>query len=285
MATDNIQHREGFSPRAKQIYKTMDRFLAELMARMPEDATLIVGSDHGFDRFDYIIDLNEWLSEQGLFVNPAKPDYASSLVFHDQWCVYFNDSLLTRDELLKRGVTMASDQTPRQALVSHLREAARQITNPMTGEKLPVEFFELPDDAIGVKPDLIVDGAYDGYFVEGGDLGIVAKRVVRKADQRSEWFHARDGMVAFWGKGIQPGTDLGVREIADITPTILYMMDLPMAKDFDGKVIDAIFTPDALAAKPAYYLSNYSELKPTIVDSGKELESLEDKLRALGYVK
>ncbi|MDH3216835.1 MAG: alkaline phosphatase family protein, partial [Candidatus Krumholzibacteria bacterium] len=170
MAPDNIQHHEGVSERTRAVYQSIDRFLAGLLNKLPDDVTLIVASDHGFSRYDYIISLNDYLEQIGVLTNPRNVDHDSTLVFHNQWCLYFNDDLVTASELTTRGIAIADGETPRQALVAYLKDMCRQLE--AAGRPMPVELIEVPEDAVGTAPDMIVVGGYGDYFIEGMDLSI-----------------------------------------------------------------------------------------------------------------
>ncbi len=56
-----------------------------------------------------------------------------------------------------------------------------------------------------------------------------------------------DGFVFFYGPGVRPGTRLRGARLADITATVLYFLELPVARDMAGRVLlDAV--SDARAA-------------------------------------
>lgn len=52
--------------------------------------------------------------------------------------------------------------------------------------------------------------------------------------------HEKDGIFLAYGPDIKPGT-LSRKGIADIAPTVLHMMNIPIPKDIDGRVISEIF--------------------------------------------
>jgi hypothetical protein len=59
-----------------------------------------------------------------------------------------------------------------------------------------------------------------------------------------------DGIFAISGPGIVPGQDLGRVSLLDVTPTLAYLLGLPVADDLPGDVVTAAFTPDHLTANP-----------------------------------
>jgi hypothetical protein len=150
---------------------------------------------------------------------------------------------------------------------------------------MPIDLVEVPEDAAGVAPDMVVIGGYGDYFVEGADLDIVTPGVVHKTRDGEGWFHNRDGMYLIRGNQTRQGFDGGVRNIQDIAPTILYLLDLPLAKDFDGRVWEDLIRPEVLSSKARYTVDDYLEQSPDKDFTFDELQSLEDKLRSLGYIR
>jgi len=282
-APDNAHHADGAGETTSAVYQTIDRFLAQLIEKLPPDATLILASDHGFQRYDYVVSLNDYLADLGLLSNPRDVDYDHTLVFHNQWCLYFNDALLTASELERRGITIGSGQTPRQALVAHLQSACSQLTH--LGRPMPIELVDVPDTAVGNAPDMIVIGSYEDYFVEGADLDITGSRIVRDAERAASWFHNRRGMFLVWGNQIRRGLNAGEKNIEDMTPTILYLLDLPMAPDFDGVVWEDLIKPEITGSKKRFVVLDFLNHSPDRDFTVKELQTLEDKLRTLGYVR
>ena len=282
---DNIQHQEGVSDRSLEVYKNIDRFLGDLIDRLPEDVTLVLASDHGFAKYEYLIDLNFFFDKIGVLENSQDPDFDKTLVFHNRWCLYFNDDLLTVPELTRRDIPIADGQTPRDALVAYLRYQCAQIYDQTTGQKMPVRLIDVPQDGAGLPPDMIVNGAYTNYFVEGNDLGIKAGRIVRPATDREQWYHSRDGMYLFWGDRVKAGARGRVRDVQDITPTILFLMDLPLSGDFDGVVMEDVFRSEYLATASKSYINRYDDVAPDVELTTEELESLSEKLKSLGYIR
>ena len=56
---------QSLSPEIEEVYIKMDRLLGEILDKIPHDTSIIVASDHGFTSFDYSIDMNRWLVENG----------------------------------------------------------------------------------------------------------------------------------------------------------------------------------------------------------------------------
>lgn len=74
--------------------------------------------------------------------------------------------------------------------------------------------------------------------------------------------------------------------VFDITPTILYALGNPIAKDMDGCVIVDIFTEDFLTENPAQYIDTYDTIvkKDEIPIESSIDEEIKERLRSLGYI-
>lgn len=281
--SDNAHHLAGFGDAVLPVYQTIDGLLGELIDGLDARTTLAVVSDHGFGPFAESVDLNRFLAEQGLlrWSRPGVIDHDQSLVFHQMWHLYFEPRLLTQEELARRGVALRAGETPRQALIRQLTDAARGIRAP-DGRALPIELVPLPDDAVQPAPDMAVQGYPDGVWVEFWNLQNPSESVVAPLAEDERWKHARDGIAIFYGAQIRPG-ELGTLAIADVAPTLLDLLGLPVADELEGRPIAGLLDATA-AARPLLRVAQYparERLQDATPDGDAEFE---DALRALGYV-
>jgi hypothetical protein len=74
--------------------------------------------------------------------------------------------------------------------------------------------------------------------------------------------------------------------IYDISPTIFYLLGLPIPEDMDGRVLKDLFHEDFLKSNPPRYVN----VKPktsdnsTVIYSEKENRQMAERLRGLGYL-
>jgi hypothetical protein len=73
--------------------------------------------------------------------------------------------------------------------------------------------------------------------------------------------------------------------VFDVTPTLLYLMGLPVGEDMDGRVLTEALSPQLLARRPVDWIGSHD----TGQRGGKPLPSDIDQdilqeLRTLGYV-
>jgi hypothetical protein len=94
------------------------------------------------------------------------------------------------------------------------------------------------------------------------------------------------GTLAALGTGLK----LGARAhgaIVDMAPTILYALGVPIARNLDGRVIEALFEPAFLASHPVRFVDTYGQRGAiSAIRGGTPLDQeVIDRLRSLGYVR
>jgi arylsulfatase A-like enzyme len=99
-------------------------------------------------------------------------------------------------------------------------------------------------------------------------------------------WHLPEGVFAMAGPGIRIGEDLGVIAPADITPTLLALMGLPIGRDMPGRVLSDALTPAADGDLQLSFLPSHDDGRPqpspppdSIIDG-----DVEQRLRGLGYL-
>jgi predicted AlkP superfamily phosphohydrolase/phosphomutase len=98
---------------------------------------------------------------------------------------------------------------------------------------------------------------------------------------------APDGILIINGNNIRKGEQLNNASVLDVLPTILYLFGMPLAKDFEGKVLLSAFD-DNYQRKPQYidsYDTIHSKISdaPLMGDPARDSDLL-NKLKGLGYV-
>jgi len=96
---------------------------------------------------------------------------------------------------------------------------------------------------------------------------------------------APDGMLIIAGKDIKIGAELKKPSVLDLVPTILYLFNLPIARDMDGRVLTELFDTDYLRKHPISYIDSYgAPAGDDIKFKEKMSKELLQKLKALGYI-
>jgi predicted AlkP superfamily phosphohydrolase/phosphomutase len=100
--------------------------------------------------------------------------------------------------------------------------------------------------------------------------------------------HRLDGIVIVAGNHVRPGT--GARaSILDITPTVLYLLGLPVGEDMEGRVLEEAIDPAFLAAHPPERIATHETggrraAPPPALPSNAD-ERIKERLRSLGYLR
>jgi hypothetical protein len=99
--------------------------------------------------------------------------------------------------------------------------------------------------------------------------------------------HQPIGIFIVMGPGIKNGVEAPLTSVLDVTPTLLYIYGLPVAKDMDGVVMEGIFTEDYIKANPLKTISTYETGRRShsrLVKSSAD-DQIKEQLKSLGYVK
>jgi len=74
---------------------------------------------------------------------------------------------------------------------------------------------------------------------------------------------APDGFLLAVGDGIKAGALVSNGSVLDVTPTILYLMGLPVARDMEGRVLTEIVEEEFARAHPLSFIPSYESLAVT----------------------
>jgi predicted AlkP superfamily pyrophosphatase or phosphodiesterase len=117
------------------------------------------------------------------------------------------------------------------------------------------------------------------------DHGMAAKRMLPRPGVNPAGDHTPEGIFVITGPGVPRGADLGSLRQIDLAPTVLAMLDLPVAEDMPGRVILSAL-PDGAYANPRSipsYGRGGEDLLPE--DLSPADEEYRDRLRSLGYIR
>lgn len=104
----------------------------------------------------------------------------------------------------------------------------------------------------------------------------VPRRVVEalKSSSHLTGYHegAPDGLALFYGPGIAQGVNLQGASVVDITPTLLYLMGLPIGQDMEGNLLAAVLEESLSRTQPVTFISSYHNF---LIGPRREEESFE----------
>lgn len=108
--------------------------------------------------------------------------------------------------------------------------------------------------------------------------------------KRAHLDHEPMGIYLAVGPHIRPGARVAGASVMDVTPTLLHYLGFPVAKDMDGKVLEATFQPEFMGKHPIRYVSTYEDEdvgEESEVEENYDAEQEQANLRALealGYL-
>ncbi len=96
--------------------------------------------------------------------------------------------------------------------------------------------------------------------------------------------HRHEGVIALSGPSARLGGTIAA-ELADVAPTILYLLSQPVPTDLDGRLVTEGVAPALLEARPPEYADLESvAIGPAESYDAADQESVEERLRSLGYL-
>jgi len=321
--TDRIQHhfwRERMDD-IHRFFAQLDGHIGRILDRVADDTLVMVLSDHGFTGTDWRFYANVWLQRGGYQrIRRSAGDVDDyerrrfNLFMGEEAKTEAREGLSDRiAKIFGRGGRRAIDWTRTRAYLysssSHGIEvnlAGRQPEGIVTADEYEPLRRELkeklaaltyPETGEPVFEDVLFrEEVYEGPYVDRApDIILVPRdgrcRIVTQVDAKRpfrrhrlpEGYHGDTGILMLAGPGVTPGVG-GTPSIADVMPTILWALDLPVPEETDGRVILDAFA--AAASRPVRTLSAEDDdaggAAPELTD--EEEDALRDTLRGLGYL-
>ncbi|MBW2173061.1 MAG: alkaline phosphatase family protein [Deltaproteobacteria bacterium] len=104
----NRDDAERFGDTILETYRHIDRILGEIQDRLPDDATLILMSDHGAGPLRSVVNLNKWLEENGWLTFTNSTNSGASKGLHSLSKSFVRSALSKSLSLLKRHLSTNS---------------------------------------------------------------------------------------------------------------------------------------------------------------------------------
>ena len=301
-----------------RIYQVLDDALSKILEHVSDDTIVFIISDHGAQRAPHkYLFINQFLKDRGLL--KMKPQgFVTSFI----WRVFNNSyfpvskghtilnlltehlvdwkqskaygisfSWLTGGVYLKRGnftnrVGSAAYDKTREDLINNLHE----LRDPITEEKVIEAIWKCEElwngPYLDNAPDIVFNlkAQYGLNFFPSGRLVDLIRRKIRGGG------HSMEGIFVASAKAkdsaIKPSNEISFIGLADIMPTILYYLGIPIPSYVDGKVITDMFKKDFLHSKPIRFreVTRDKGISTKRTFSEEEVKKLEERLRGLGYL-
>lgn len=146
------------------------------------------------------------------------------------------------------------------------------------------DYYIWMDGVLGQFIDLVDD---DTLLIVCSDHGFYGPRRAKDGGTLlGVYMHDKYGIVALMGKGVRKGSHIIDAGILDITPTILYALDMPVGRDMHGRVLTEGFEVDLLKTRAVSFIPTYEtggRAAGEPVESPVD-EKIKERLRALGYI-
>lgn len=218
--------------------------------------------------------LKQALSRSALLPTAENVDWEHTLAFPGGYGlqVYIN-----RQDRFPRGTV--SPGTEYERLIRHISERLLALTDPVSGETVIRAVHRAKDIYSGPfadqAPDLIVE--YGNVYRPD------QKEALGSLNPGLEGNHTMEGIFIAHGPKILRNISTEP-QITDLTPTILYLLDLPIPEDMDGQVLVDIIEPGYLKGNPVTYTDAAVTTVSDSVFSQEEAELVREQLRSLGYL-
>ena len=244
---DHIHHEPGtpYEHVLRDYYRRLDAKIGEWIERLGAETAILVVSDHGAQRVDGWICINEWLHREGYLRFLEEPKTGRPLPFekvevdwgHTQaWGAggYYGRIFLNVQGREPQGVVPEREvEALRDELTERLKSLPAADGTPLKTRVFKPE--EIYPEVNGIPPDLIV--YFDNLrWRSAGSLG--HGEVYRFANDTGpdECNHAEDGIFILSAPGLSdPGAELQGAQLMDVAPTVLKLLGHPVPEEMQGR--------------------------------------------------
>ena len=298
-------HNSGKSPSSivEDYYIFLDSMIGRLVEEAGEDTCKLVMSDHGFGSaptkrinvfvlakhlketvftscFSFFYLRNRLLAKIGMAKRIALEDFVDSkrsrISFAPIYANFLGISINTKGE---------EYQTLRKKIIKKLENLSDPVSGERLVEKVHTRESLYQGSFVSEAPDIVVQFSYDckiGFNPLKRALVCDAKDPIRTGE------HRREGLFIASGSQIASGRMKTELFIQDVTPTILYLLGVPIPESYDGRLIRELFSDEYLAQHQPQYdgTERQSGTDPDgpEVDFQKEFEESKKLLQNLGYM-
>jgi predicted AlkP superfamily phosphohydrolase/phosphomutase len=277
----------------------LDGFLKEIFELTGPEGRMFITSDHGFGPETLRFRVNQFLHELGHLhwredAGEIRED-EKDLVLPLDWdqtlayCVTRSSNgihIRVADKPGDAGVPAAEYEAFRDQLVKDLYALKIPGSDKplITKVMLREDIFAGP--MMKKAPDLTVTVADHGLVWTSPGENVVERK------EEISGMHYPEGVFIACGKDIRQGHTIERRQMVDVTPTLLYSLDLPVPGNLEGQPATDFFEEAYVAnhpveeGEPAAERIDKEAKEPDASDArGAEDDQLVyDQLRALGYV-
>jgi predicted AlkP superfamily phosphohydrolase/phosphomutase len=230
----------------EEYYAIVDECLGRLLAHVPDDAIVVIASDHGSMPMSGCFCINGWLIDHGylkLRTTPTSPtpfekvdvDWAHTTVWGAGG--YYARLFYNVRGRESQGIVAPGDVP---ALRDRLMRELGALAGP-TGAPMPVRFLDpatMYESVTGDPPDLM---AYFGdlKWRSAGSVGHPGLYLKENDTGPDDAVHSYNGVLVISDSRAPGGTELPPQAIRDVAPTLLALGGLPVPSHVQGRTIAA----------------------------------------------
>jgi predicted AlkP superfamily phosphohydrolase/phosphomutase len=296
------------------VYVKIDGMIGHFMEALKEEDVIIILSDHGFGPIRKTFYLNAWLREKGFLVSKRQWGYSKENldagIFHhsrgSSWVNKIKWALSKRNTVIDWKKTQAYFDNTGSTYGVQINLMGREpegIVRPEKYDEVRNRVIEELNSVMdGQEGKKVIERIYrrediywGPYTENASDIIFIPdceyklngriKDDIFKKNKEGGSFHRLDGILILHGPGIRKGKNILGAHIMDVAPTILYLLDLPVPKGFDGKVLTEALDLDILKTIPVRIEDIPLEVEvPGFVMTETEEEEVRKALRGLGYI-
>jgi predicted AlkP superfamily phosphohydrolase/phosphomutase len=300
-------------------YQKLDSFVGTAVGSVPEETTVILISDHGFETVKKTFGVNNWLAKHGYAETSKFGLEDASLIVRRLGLYGLAQKIVVRDmtyiQLLKLVSAMpskvkfsrsrafcrfhasniyinrdiVSDDAEREATRDKMIQELEKTVDPEDGSRIVDHVFkreELYSGRLADRaPDLVLV-LNQGYEPVRWANDVIE---IRKTPQKSfcvkrgthQSMSAHRGIFLAMGKQVRTRQVLDGISAYDVAPTLLQIFGMPKPPEMHGNALNAIFTTTE-PTTTAHVGASETESKFEYTE--EERASIEKHLRDLGYV-
>jgi predicted AlkP superfamily phosphohydrolase/phosphomutase len=260
-------------------YIWCDKIVGEMLKSAGRDTTVIIVSDHGFmtrRKNAYLFSAVDYLLEISGINKISIGSHIAILKNEPADIHSFN-----------KNIKITGDFSENE--LNEIRQEAKNVLKNIkveeTGEYIFKEFKDTKNGFVIIAPQLYMKKNPEYHILVNGKEYKIMDLLINHVFSGG---HSRSGIIIITGKGARHKKIITNANVYDITPTILYYMGIPIAKDMDGKVLFEAIEEDYIKSNPIRYIDTYETFKDKTIQkpirSLLDEERIKEKMRSLGYI-
>ena len=233
-----------------QFYEKIDAIIGDILTQVRDKCTTIIMSDHGMRPVSKHFFINKWLIKEGFLRlkrfyllasifkirnTPSLIDWSKTKAF-SSWAG--GEAMIRINLAGREPCGSVKPGREYEQIREQIIDRLYQIKDPDTGNPIIEKVYKKEEIYSGPflreAPDLQIVTNDMSYHPRGE---FAAKQVLMTPQEATPGMHHIDGILIMNGPPIRKATQISGARIIDLAPTILYLLNLPIPDDVDGRVL------------------------------------------------